>query len=421
MLKLDKYLTSSYVRNFLLLSSGTFLAQLVPVIFYPIVSRLFTPADFGILAAINSIATIVATIATGKYETGILIAKSDGAASNIWGLVMSLSILLLSVQLCIFYIFVDFFARLLNNPGIVHYFYIPFISAFAIIIYQSYNEWCVRNKYFKNLSFNKIVNSSSVSAIETIMGLTKVLGGGGLIVGDLVGRLISAFSCLYHGLKKDGNLIRYVSLKRMLLYAKRYIDCPKYVMPGQLLNTLGVAMPVFVIGAFFSQQEVGFFSMANMVILLPASVISLAMRDVFRQKANDDFIKKGNCKMVYLKTLLPLSVMSCVGFLILYFMAPVSFKFVLGEPWMEAGIYARILIPVVAISFISDVLGATFIVAEKMKYVLYWQIFYFVMTLIPLFIGGYCKNIYLLLYLFMICRACAYIVNMFLSYHFAKN
>ena len=393
MLKLDKYLTSSYVRNFLLLSSGTFLAQLVPVIFYPIVSRLFTPADFGILAAINSIATIVATIATGKYETGILIAKSDGAASNIWGLVMSLSILLLSVQLCIFYIFVDFFARLLNNPGIVHYFYIPFISAFAIIIYQSYNEWCVRNKYFKNLSFNKIVNSSSVSAIETIMGLTKVLGGGGLIVGDLVGRLISAFSCLYHGLKKDGNLIRYVSLKRMLLYAKRYIDCPKYVMPGQLLNTLGVAMPVFVIGAFFSQQEVGFFSMANMVILLPASVISLAMRDVFRQKANDDFIKK----------------------------APVLFKFVLGEPWMEAGIYARILIPVVAISFISDVLGATFIVAEKMKYVLYWQIFYFVMTLIPLFIGGYCKNIYLLLYLFMICRACAYIVNMFLSYHFAKN
>lgn len=334
---------------------------------------------------------------------------------------MSLSILLLSVQLCIFYIFVDFFARLLNNPGIVHYFYIPFISAFAIIIYQSYNEWCVRNKYFKNLSFNKIVNSSSVSAIETIMGLTKVLGGGGLIVGDLVGRLISAFSCLYHGLKKDGNLIRYVSLKRMLLYAKRYIDCPKYVMPGQLLNTLGVAMPVFVIGAFFSQQEVGFFSMANMVILLPASVISLAMRDVFRQKANDDFIKKGNCKMVYLKTLLPLSVMSCVGFLILYFMAPVLFKFVLGEPWMEAGIYARILIPVVAISFISDVLGATFIVAEKMKYVLYWQIFYFVMTLIPLFIGGYCKNIYLLLYLFMICRACAYIVNMFLSYHFAKN
>ena len=56
-----------------------------------------------------------------------------------------------------------------------------------------------------------------------------------------------------------------------------------------------------------------------------------------------------------------------------------------------------------------------------MKYVLYWQIFYFVMTLIPLFIGGYCKNIYLLLYLFMICRACAYIVNMFLSYHFAKK
>lgn len=148
MLKLDKYLTSSYVRNFLLLSSGTFLAQLVPVIFYPIVSRLFTPADFGILAAINSIATIVATIATGKYETGILIVSLTAAASNIWGLVMSLSILLLSVQLCIFYIFVDFFARLLNNPGIVHYFYIPFISAFAIIIYQSYNEWCVRNKYF---------------------------------------------------------------------------------------------------------------------------------------------------------------------------------------------------------------------------------------------------------------------------------
>lgn len=421
MFGLKRCALSIYVKNFILLSCGTFLAQLIPIIFYPIISRLFAPENLGTLATLNAITAILSTIATGKYDVSILIARSREGAVNILVLVVGLSILLLLILLLFFYVFSDCLAKLLNVPCLISYFYVPFISAFTIIIYQVYNEWCVRNKYFKNLSFNKIINSSSISGIEMGVGMSNIGGGFGIVWGDLCGRLVSACCCIGCIMKKEHKLFYHVTFKRIFLYAKRYINCPKYFMPGQLLNTLGLGMPVFVIGAFFSQKEVGFFSMANMVVTIPASVISLAMRDVFRQRANNDYHESGSCRAIYIKTAKSLFFISLIGFFVFYLIAPKLFVFVLGKQWLEAGIYARILVPMVAISFVSQVMSAVFVIAEKMRSILYWQILYVVITIVSLFVGIWLNDIYVLLVVFVFGRVLVYFVSMILTYRFTIN
>ena len=168
---INRIRTSDYTKSLLVLTGGTFIAQLIPIIFYPIIGRLFTPDQIGTAAIFSQIAAILAILVTGGYTYSIFISKSKEEAFNIIVLVLSLSIFVLSVICLTFYFLRDEIHLLLNEPLFVKLFFIPILIALFIVIYQCYNEWCVKNKYFKQLSVNKLVNSSSLSIAETCLGV----------------------------------------------------------------------------------------------------------------------------------------------------------------------------------------------------------------------------------------------------------
>ena len=107
-------------------------------------------------------------------------------------------------------------------------------------------------------------------------------------------------------------------------------------------------------------------------------------------------------------------------FALLFIVAPWVFSFVLGEQWKEAGVYARVLSPMLAISFVSEVGTAMFFIAEKMKALMKWQIVYFVCSLLSLWLGVYFfHDIKYVLFCFMMGRSVVYIVSVGMTYHYA--
>lgn len=413
--------TSSFFKNTLILSIGTIIAQLVPMFFYPIVARLFTPAEFGLLATINAITGVITILSTGRYEVAILLTKSKQAAINLLCFIFLLSI---SVNIVIFVLFCGFnnkLGELLNEPLLSKYFYIPIMLSVTIMIYQCYNEWCVKFKYFKQLSGNKIINASAISISETSVGFMFPKLSGGLLFGDVLGRFISGISCLSHILYKERTYFKYVSLKKMFLYAKRFKDCLKFIMPGQLVNTISNAIPIFFIGHFFSQTELGFFSMASMIISLPATIVSRAVADSFRQRASEDYLETGSCREILIKTMKPLLLISGIGFTVLFFICPWLFDFVLGSQWKDAAIFAMYMIPIVAVSFISEIFGYVTVITEKMRYSLYWQIFNLLIKIIPIIIAYYYRDILVFLLALTICSVISHSLSLALSFYFSKK
>ena len=75
--------TGNLVRNIGMMSGGAALAQLIPLAAMPLISRLYTPADFGVLASILAAATILSPLATGRYELAIVLPPEDGTAEAI--------------------------------------------------------------------------------------------------------------------------------------------------------------------------------------------------------------------------------------------------------------------------------------------------------------------------------------------------
>jgi O-antigen/teichoic acid export membrane protein len=299
--------------------------------------------------------------------------------------------------------------------------WVPSLSAFVIIIFNSFNEWCVRHKYFITLSWNKITNAAAHTLGKLFFGLVKIAGNG-LIVGDLIGRTFSAVTCIYRAWTKDKEVFSQVSPKEFKTLSKKYIDLPKFILPDQLINKIGVVLPVLFIGVYFNSIEVGYYSMTMQVLSLPIGVIGNAVRDVFRQRANEDYLKNNSCTSIYKRLLIRLTFISVIGSIAIIAFLPWIFTLVLGEQWRMAGLYSQILLPMIMLSFISMSLSGVFIVMRQMKASMYWQIYYTVITIVSLFVGFFIfKTLTGTLLSFAIGRGSSYLLYIFLSYKYSKG
>ena len=412
---------NGFVRKSVILTFGTAISQAIPVLASPILTRLFTPSEFGLLAIITSITAIISVISTGKYETVILITKNKRDAANVAVVALTISFLVSILAIIIFLFFSDIFIAILKQPQLKYWIFVcPFMS-FFISIYQIYNEWCIRDAHFIHLSFNKITNSGSITFANILFGLSKI-SGGGLIFGELIGRFISAITCIYHARIRDFEIFRRVTYSRMLFLSKRYINAPKFILPGQLINTIAGQGSILLIAILFRETEVGYYSMTGMVLSVPASLISLTIRDVFRQRANEEYIAKKNCLDIYKKTIKVTTLFSIIIFTLLFLIMPGLFSFIFGSKWRVAGEYARILTPAIMISFIAESVWGMFVIAEKMKEILIWQIQFLFLTISSLVIGYYFfGTMKMALICYAIGRSFVYLISITKTYKFAKG
>lgn len=414
---------SAYGKSLVVLTGGTFAAQLVPIILVPIISRLFTPEQIGSAAVFSQIAAIIAIIMSGGYIYAIFIAKSDKEAVSLVYLTILLAVTVLLVLLFFFWGGRSQLSMLFKEPLLTSLYFIPLLSAFFIVIYQCYNEWCVRRKSFKQLSYNKLLNSSSISLTEASFGVcSPYVLGNGRIIGEVIGRFLSALSCVISVIRVDFKLfMNNLDFRIILSCLKKYSNFPKLIMTGKLLNSISCGIPIFCIGVLFTKEELGWFSMANTIIAVPVSVITIAASDAFRQRANIDYTTTGSCRRIVNKTLLPLTILSLIGFTILYLIAPTVFGFILGENWVEAGCVVRFLIPMVTISLVSEVIRPIFIIADKKHYDFIWQVLFLVSMLLLVIITRVMDDFKIFLILFSLIKSLLFLLQFYWCYKFSTQ
>lgn len=418
---LKKYRDNSLLKNSFILIIGTSVAQFLPLIIYPILARLYSPDDFGFLATLTAITSILGVISTGKYESAILIADDEAKSINLIALVFTISsivLLLISIAVCFC---IDSATEFLGIEKNGIYLLVCPLSALFINVFNVYNEWCVRNKLYKRLSYNKIVSSTMVSGGKLIFGLVKIFHSG-LIIGDLLGRALTAFVCLYRMYICEMHLIKSISIKQIIAQAKRFKDFPKFTMPAQLLNTVGGAVPILLLGKYYSGSDLGYFSMTMSALMIPINVISISIRDVFRQKANEVYKTGSSFRTLFNKAFIVLFIITLVCAIGVYPVLPHFFTLVLGDKWLETGEIAQILLPMMAWDFIAMSLSGVLTITEKLKYNLYWQIYFVLISVLSIIIGSYFfTSFYDTIFVFSLGRSTAYLFLLFLSYKFSNE
>ena len=402
---------SEFSLNVLTLMTGTTIAQAIPIAISPIITRLYTPKDFGVFAIFIAITSIFGNIANGRYELAIMLPKKDEDAINIFALGFIINVSLSIFLLIIILIFHDKIIKFLNNKEISPWLYfIPF-SVFLVGFFNLLNYFNNRLKNYKDLAKANIYKSIIVVIIQLSLGFLKA-GVLGLISGQIFSQFISNTKLLFD--VKKLNLFNKVNIVNVIALGKRYIDFPKFSMWAILANTLAQQLINLLISSFYNVKTLGFYSLAQRMLGMPLSLIGGSIGQVFFEEATKEKQKTGKIIKTFNYTLKKLIIIAIALFGILYFSVEDLFAFVFGEEWRIAGTYAQTVILYFGVRFVVSPISLTAIIFEKNNIDLYFQIGLLIIfiSIFVLFhrysfieflkIINCCMTLYYLIYLFIL-------------------
>ncbi|MGE4511693.1 MAG: lipopolysaccharide biosynthesis protein [Sulfurimonadaceae bacterium] len=411
---------SEFSKNVLTLMTGTTIAQAIPIAISPILTRIYTPEDFGVLALFVAITAIFGSIANGRYELAIMLPKKDEDAINIFALgfiiVSCLSLFLL--VLVIF--FNDYFTNLLGNDEIGFWLYFIPLTVFFTGLWNILNYFNNRRKNYKDLRNATILKSIVSAVVQLSIGFVKQ-GPTGLITATIVPQFL-ANTRLLKNIFKDKILISKISKVKVIALAKRYRDFPKFSSWAALANSSSQNLTNILISAFFGITTLGFYSLVYRVLGIPTTLIGSSIGQVFFQQASHVKHSNKNVMNIFVSTLKKLIILSMLLYIPLFFVVSDVFTLVFGEKWSIAGEYAQLLLPFLMIKFIVSPLTAINQIYLKNKNVMIWQFGLIGIYMSILFFGNMLQLEFItVLILFSTVISSYYIFHLFLLHSYIKK
>jgi len=369
---------SEFGRNVVTLMTGTAIAQAIPIAVSPILTRLYSPSDFGVFAVYMAVTAVLSVIATGRYEQVVMLPQKDEDAANVVVLSLIVSTLFSLILLLIVVIWNSPITALLGNSEISGWLYLIPFSVLSMGAYNTFTYWLNRKKCFRAMSANRIMQGSVTASGQVFGGFWKT-GPIGLIVSYVVGWIPAIYFAARSYNYKDYP----ISVSSVIAHAKLYKNYPVFSAPGALLDCASVQAPVFFLTKGYETATVGFFSLAMRVLAAPASIISTSIGQVFFQKISALIhTDREKIPAEVLNTAKKLTVIAALIFLPFIIFGGDIFGFIFGEKWRIAGDYLIILAPALFVRFIGSPLSNIFLATGNVRLCTLWQMLYFISSII---------------------------------------
>jgi len=371
---------SEFTKNILVLMTGTTIAQAIPVVISPILTRLYTPEDFGIFALFFAIVVIIGSISTGRYEHAIMLPRKDEDAVNIFAIGFIITLLTSTFIFLIIFIFFDFFIKTFDYKGIVNWlFFIP-ISVFFIGFFNILNYFNNRKKNYKDISNSLILKALVLAFVQISIGVFKS-GSIGLIIGEVLSRIFANLK-LFKNILKDKILISSISKIKIIALSKKYKKFPFHNLPSSLANTGASYLPFLMLPKIFGLSVGGYFMLAQRIISLPSALIAKAFSQVLFQKMAENKVNKIANSPLLFNTIKKLTLIGFPIACLIFILSPTLFYYFFGKDWLIAGEIARYLSIVFFITFITSAISVSLLVYTKLKILAFWQYMYLFTTII---------------------------------------
>lgn len=333
---------SPFVKHVLIVMSGTGIAQVIGFVMSPIISRLFSPSEFGVFGSFNAIATITAMGATLQYSQAIILPQKTEDGLNLFfvSCFCTLGIGFLCLIACI--LIPTYLNQTMKTNG-VWALMLLIVATVVSGINTSCQAWCIRRKCFKHTSASQVVRSVSSSGSQVSFGFLKA-GSWGLVLSSILADVLASINLISVVLSDVKTLRRTVQWGRMKQLAKEYSDFPMYSASQNVINALSSGLPVLFLTHFYGLVVAGAYAFGVRILQIPMGFVLTSLRQVLFQKASEVYRKGHNLLFLYTKITIGLFAVILFPSLLLFMWAPGLFKVVFGSQWDMAGEFARWLI-----------------------------------------------------------------------------
>lgn len=344
-------------RGALAIMGGTAAGQALAVLVTPILSRQYSPADFGVLAIVTALAVTLGTTAALRYELAIPLPESDADAHALVRAGFAISCALTAFTTVGAFAFASEISGLFQDQALAAFIPVVPLVAFSFATFRLLNQWALRQQRYAATARRNFLQSVSTVAIQLLAGW-RGLGAGGLVLGLGGGQTIGAASLtIGSGLFRRG--LRRSSPKVVLWRYRRFAY---FLAPAGLVNALGVYVPLLMIAAWYGTTSAGHLGFTQRILGLPLALIGQAVAQVYlselafsrREGVTDE-------ARLFRQASLRLAFVAAAGALVLLVAGPWIFETIFGPQWTVSGEFARALAVSVCVQLVAVPVSQTLV------------------------------------------------------------
>jgi len=376
-----------FVGHVAALMTGAVVAQAVPVLLSPVLTRIYDPQDFAAFALFMAVNSVISVVGAGRYDQAILLPQAEDDALNVgalaWivlGTVCAVLVLLVALS---YGSLPDRWMETLHGDWL----YLLPAAVFITTSFQILANWNNRCARFPQLAMSRAAQGITGGIGQCGLGYAG-LNQLGLIWGWLAGQAIGLWMLLRVNLASLIEGIPRISRRRLRANAHCYRRFPLLSTWGCLFDSGGSMMVLLIVSHTFSATITGLFSFTLRVLAMPLFLISNALAQVLHQRIarlNNEDASSIRPYVLRAATVLTLIAVPFVTVLALYGVE--LFTFVFGAAWADAGRYAGLLSLAVGVRFIVSPLTVVLSLNHNVKSCVQWQVLYFFSVTTTLWLG----------------------------------
>lgn len=342
------------MNNLIKLIFGAGISQIIPILASPILTRVYLPNEFGEYAFFVSVVSLISIFMSLKFD-GILISAGKDNRNSLVFFSLGFSIVLfLPIMLIDIYIALASLCNVINVIG------------FSYLISSS--------RFNFNSTFS-IIRAMINTFGAVIFGFLTVSSGQIYAYVLAYSVLSVVFIMLFY---RDG-VFSNCDCSFPIQVLKRK-SC--YMLPQALLSVMYKNGPIYILTFFALNNYLGFYSLALKILLMPSLVITSALYSYFYKWYMG---LSGDTETSFRRCMLKVSVSMFFIYAPIFIFGEYLFAVVFGNNWSEAGVLASYLVPWLLLSQISGTFSFMFVVHNKVKFQLKFELIYSIVSLGVLF------------------------------------
>lgn len=370
-----------FAQSVLMLSGATLAAQALNAAVLPLLTRLYSPADFGIFALYASVLGIITVVAGLRYELAVSLPQADDESMHLVALAICAAGVMAVLTALLWWPAGWLLQAVAGRqmPPIPFQGFAIGLGVLLVGVSAALQAWCARKGRYGVISRGRLAQAVLGVGTNTAFGVASP-SPAGLVAGHLAysagGIVALARSIRQH----DAAATATLTWARMKQVARSYRAFPLYSVPEALFNAAGWHLPILVIGAAVAPAELGQLLLATRIIGLPMSLLGTSVAQVFLAEAPSR-LRAGTLQAFTRSTMWAMVKTSALPMLAVGVLSPLVFPVLFGSAWARAGEIVAWLVPAYVLQFASSPVSTVLHVTGHLRLAMALQAFGFAIRL----------------------------------------
>ncbi|PCN46813.1 hypothetical protein Csp2054_15375 [Curtobacterium sp. 'Ferrero'] len=329
---------------------GSLIGQGSVIAVSPILTRWYAPSDFGALAVITALCSILGAFAAMGTDRAVVVAPSSRAVRHLVVFGLAVSAVVASWVALAAWSLRSVLAHSFAAPSLEVVWWLFPVTTFVVSAFRIVSATVARRQQYGELATRNAVQGLAQTAWNI---LAAPLGPVGLLAGLSIGRFAGIVGSSFRPrrLPDRSPSPSAEHFTGTLRTHRRFLLVTPW---SALLNVLGQQAPSVLIALALGSTSAGYIALTMRVLGTPVGMLA----DAVAQWSSGVFgraVRSGTpVDRLFRRIVLRLAGAGAAGTLFVLVLAPTAFSWVFGDEWQVSGTFAQILVPAFAVQVIAS-------------------------------------------------------------------